>query len=93
MELIAIVKEKSEKRVLNGQQGEITMVDVVLQSGGDEIICTAFDKEAEKISNTNYANCIVKANLTFTGREKDGRKFQSIRLDRLTTLCNCAAPF
>ena len=93
MEFIAIVKEKSEKRVLNGQQGEITMVDVTLQCGGDEIICTAFDKEAEKISNTNYANCIVKANIAFTMREKDGRKFQSARLDRLAVMYNCAAPF
>lgn len=93
MEFIAIVREKSEKRVLNGQQGEITMVDVTLSSGGDEIICTAFDKEAEKISSTNYANCIVKANIAFTTREKDGRKFQSVRLDRLFIMCNCSAPF
>lgn len=88
MEIIAIVKEKFEKRVLNGQQGEITMVDVILQSGGDEIICTAFDKEAEKVSSTNYANCIVKANIAFVIREKDGRKYQSTRLDRLVIMCN-----
>lgn len=92
MELIAIVKEKSEKRVLNGQQGEITMVDVTLQGGGDEIICTAFDKEAEKVSNTNYTNCIVKASIAFATREKDGRKFQSARLEHLTIMCNYSTP-
>lgn len=92
MEFIAIVKEKSEKRVLSGQQGEITMVDVVLQGGGDEIICTAFDKEAEKVSNTNYTNCIVKANIAFSMREKDGRKFQSARLERLSVMCNYSTP-
>lgn len=87
MEINAIVKSVSNARSLNGRNGELKMVDVVVSNGLDEFVTTAFDKVAEMFEKQSvkagmYCVCRLRASI----REHDGKQFQSISLDAVAPI-------
>lgn len=93
MDFIGNVKEVSQPRVLQGNQGETKIVDVVV-SGGDEVICSAFDKVAESfISQSIKVGHLVKCRISASVRSKDDKKFQSLRIESIVVLSTNNVPF
>lgn len=87
MEKIGIIKSVSPTRTLQGNQGEMKIVDVVIDSGSDQIVFSAFDKVAERFANSeNLIGSLVLVHLIGSVREKDGKLFQSMRCDLVALL-------
>lgn len=87
MEQIGIIKSVSPVRVLQGNQGEMKIVDVVIDSGADQLVFSAFDKVAERFTNSeNLIGSLVLVHLICSVREKDGKLFQSMRCDLVALL-------
>lgn len=87
METIGIIKSVSSVRTIQGNQGEMKIVDVVIDSGADVLLFSAFDKVADRFINaTNMVGSLVCVHLTGSVREKDGKSFQSMRCDSVAIL-------
>ncbi len=80
MEVIGIISSVSAPRTILGNQGDSQVVDVVINSGSDSFVVSAFDKMAQKVASDevkeNLCICLVEA----TAREHNGKTFQSLRL-------------
>lgn len=82
MELIGVIVKVGDARELDGAQGKIKMVDVVVNAGTDHLVATAFEKTAELITHPDFKPwSLMKMRLTTQVREKDGKLFNSIRLE------------
>lgn len=87
METIGIIKSVSSVRTIQGNQGEMKIVDVVIDSGTDVFVFSAFDKVADRFVNaSNMVGSLVRVHLTATVRDKDGKSFQSMRCDSVAIL-------
>lgn len=87
MEKIGIIKSVSPVRTLQGNQGEMKIVDVVIDSGADQLVFSAFDKVADRFVNSeNLIGSLVVVHLIGSVREKDGKLFQSLRCDLVALL-------
>lgn len=94
MEVIAILKEVSQPRVLQGNQGTLTVVDIKVDAGVDEFVMSAFDKMAESFtSGTIKVNSVIKVRATASVRSKDGKNFQSMRVDACKMLIDTEKVF
>lgn len=93
MDFIGNVKEISQPRVLQGNQGETKIVDVVVD-GGDVITASAFDKVADMFIGGNIkVGHLVKCRISASVRSKDDKKFQSLRIESIVVLSSNGAPF
>ena len=88
MELQVFLAEKAEVRTfesqVNGQVKTTKALDVVLTDGLNEFVATAYNDEAEKLSQLPVPSCLF-VDLRFYSREAQGqdgktRKFQQIRI-------------
>lgn len=87
METIGIIKSVSSVRTLQGNQGEMKIVDVVIDSGTDVLLFSAFDKVADRFINaSNMVGSLVRVHLMASVRDKDGKLFQSMRCDSVAIL-------
>lgn len=87
MEKIGIIKSVSPVRTIQGNQGEMKIVDVVIDSGADQFVFSAFDKVADRFANgANLVGSLVLVHLIGSVREKDGKLFQSMRCDLVALL-------
>lgn len=87
MEKIGIIKSVSPVRILQGNQGEMKIVDVVIDSGADQFVFSAFDKVADRFVNSeNLIGSLVVVHLVGSVRDKDGKLFQSLRCDLVALL-------
>lgn len=88
MHLIGKLVSHSEPREINGTQGKTQLVDCVISSGSDQVLCTAFDKVAEKISKGEYdGKRLISAQLSASIRTtNECKSFQSIRVVEIDTL-------
>lgn len=87
METIGIIKTVSPVRTIQGNQGEMKIVDVVIDSGTDVLLFSAFDKVADRFTNGAIkVGSLVRVHLIGSVREKDGKSFQSMRCDSVAVL-------
>lgn len=88
MHLIGKLISHSAPREINGTQGPTQLVDCVISSGSDNVLCTAFDKIAEKISKGDYdGKRLISAQLSASIRTtQEGKSFQSIRVVEIDVL-------
>lgn len=95
MEKMLIVCSQEATRTFNverdGRQEEVEAVDVVLTDGINTFLCTAYDKEAQRLTKTPLEkNSWVAADLSFSVRtaktEKGDRAFQQIRLNKFCAM-------
>lgn len=87
MEFIGLVKEVSQARVLQGNTGDVKIVDVLVD-GGDVIMASAFDKVADMFTNESIkVGSLAKLRITASVRDtRDGKRFQSLRIEAATML-------
>lgn len=82
MEVLCKVIEQSAERKAQTAQGEVSVVDLTLASGGNRFIASAFGMEAVRIITAPLDKAAwYMCDLTFTISGTD-RKFQSVRLNR-----------
>lgn len=95
MHVLCTLASHGEARTLTGARGEVTAVDVILKSGNETIIATAFDKMADKFSKEEITqNSLLSAHLTFTARTtNDGKTFQSCRIEDIAVVFDCTKVF
>lgn len=94
MEIIGIIQSVSEPKVINGNQGDVKIVDVVVNGGDDVLLMSAFDKMADAFVNgTLRVGYLCKVRATASLRSKEGRTFQSIRMDACAKLLDASPTF
>lgn len=87
MDVICVIKSVSPVRTLQGNQGEMKIVDVVVSKGTDELVFSAFDKVADRFTNGSIKEgSLLQVHLVGSVREKDGKYFQSLRCDQVGIL-------
>lgn len=96
MDVLCTISSHGEPRTFEGTRGNSTAIDVVLKSGNNTIIASAFDTLAERIIKGEFnAQTLLSADITFTVRQKkDGDKlFQACRIDNLAVIFDMAKAF
>lgn len=96
MNVLCTIASQGEARTFEGTRGTGTAVDVVLKSGSNTIIASAFDTLAERIIKGEFnAQTLLSADIAFTVRQKkDGDKiFQSCRIDNLAVIFDSSKAF
>lgn len=87
MQILCILESVGESRTFQVAGDDILAVDLILKSGSDVIIATAFDKLADRIiKGGKNGKKLFSASLTFATRTKDERTFQSCRLNDLVEI-------
>lgn len=95
MNVLCTIASHGEARTFEGTRGTGTAVDVVLKSGNNMIIASAFDALAERIIKGELnAQTFLSADITFMVRQsKDGKTFQSCRIDNLAVIFDMSKAF
>lgn len=96
MNVLCTIASHGEARTFEGTRGTGTAIDVVLKSGNNAIIASAFDALAERIIKGEFnAQTLLSADITFMVRQsKDGDKsFQSCRIDSLAVIFDMSKAF
>lgn len=95
MNVLCTIASHGEVRTFEGTRGTGTAVDVVLKACGNTIIASAFDALAEKIIKGEFnSQTLLSADITFTVRQsKDGKSFQSCRIDNLAIVFDLSKAF
>lgn len=82
MEVFGKIEKVSQPRVLQGNQGDLKVVDVTVNCGCDSFLMGAFDKLADAFtSGTIKQGCLCHIKATATVRESKEKSFQSMRMD------------
>lgn len=95
MNVLCTIASHGEARTFEGTRGTGTAIDVVLKSGSNAIIASAFDALAERIIKGEFnAQTLLSADITFMVRQsKDGKTFQSCRIDNLAVIFDMSKAF
>ncbi len=93
MEVIGIISEVSAPRTIQGNQGNSQVVDVVINSGADSFVASAFDKMAQKVASEEVKGNLCSCQMEATAREHNGKKFQSLRITSCGVIMNSLKSF
>lgn len=96
MNVLCTIASHGEARTFEGTRGTGTAIDVVLKSGSNTILASAFDALAERIIKGEFnAQSLLSADIVFTVRQsREGDKmFQSCRIDNLAVIFDMSKAF
>lgn len=92
MHVICVLDEVKRVDTFNGQRGEVKVADVILKSGSDVIIASAFDEMASKFeSGALKKGVLYSADLFFSVVNGEKGTFQRCSINKIDTLYDVSA--